>query len=893
MAQQEEPVRRRVALKVIKLGMDTRQVVARFEAERQALALMDHPNIAKVHDAGTTDTGRPYFIMELVRGIKITEYCDQENLSMHSRLDLFNQVCQAIQHAHQKGITHRDIKPSNILVTVNDGVAIPKVIDFGIAKATADQKLTDKTVFTAFHQFIGTPAYMSPEQTEITSVDVDTRSDIYSLGVLLYELLTGKTPFEAKDLLAAGFETMRKTIREQEPLRPSTRLATLPGDALTTTAKRRSTDPPKLIHMLRGDLDWIVMKCLEKDRTRRYETANGLARDIERHLRNEPVVARPPSAAYRMQKFIQRNKLAVGVGTMLAGVLVLGAAVSLWQAVRATRAEREQKLLRQLAETSGRKALTESAKSGQVSRLLRTMLRSAGPSVAQGRDATMLREILDKAAAGLGQELNGQPEAEAEVRQTLGIVYFDIGDYDKAIAQHREAARLYETVFGERHASVITELGDLANAQRKAEKLTEAEQTARRAVALAEAVYGLDDTNSAMAVTALGVILANQSDQATYAREAADRIETKRVEAERMLRRALEIFRKALGERSSRVAMALQNIAAVSTNAGESEALTLQVVAIRREVFSSVHPQVSFALNNLGRGQMRRGDPVAAEQSFREALAINRQLYGDHHDQIQWSLQNVGEALELQGELPKAEEFFQEGLGYLRKYWPQPSKQLAYHLDRVARVLHHQHKFADAEPFYRELLAVTTQVQAGETSAAQDPAAIFAFPPADHSIIHATTALGHLLADWVWAERDSNPEIPSPKPEVAARAHEAERLLCGVLALREGYSNSTSLALGATRSLVGGAVLAVAIADPTLDSQARAARFTEAENLLLRGDEQIQQSQPAEPKYKRDSAERLVRLYLAWDQAEPGKGYGAKAESWKAKLSASGAEPPR
>src|SRR5580698_5901747 len=271
VAEQTEPVRRRVALKVIKLGMDTKAVVARFEAERQALAMMDHPNIAKVLDAGTTDKGRPYFVMELVRGIRITDFCDQANLHTKDRLDLVIKVCQAIQHAHQKGIIHRDIKPSNILVTLHDGVPVPKVIDFGIAKAT-EGRLTDATVYTQLHQFIGTPAYMSPEQAEMSGLDIDTRSDIYSLGVLLYELLAGSTPFDANELMASGLDAMRKIIREQEPVRPSTRFLTLQGADLTTTARRRSSDVPKLIHLLKGDLDWIVRKTLEKDRTRRYET---------------------------------------------------------------------------------------------------------------------------------------------------------------------------------------------------------------------------------------------------------------------------------------------------------------------------------------------------------------------------------------------------------------------------------------------------------------------------------------------------------------------------------------------------------------------------------------------------------------------------------------------
>jgi eukaryotic-like serine/threonine-protein kinase len=337
VAEQREPVKRRVALKIIKLGLDTRQVVARFEAERQALALMDHPNIAKVLDGGATETGRPYFVMELVRGIPVTQYCDEHHLSTDERLKLFMLVCQAIQHAHQKGIIHRDIKPSNILLTVNDGVAVPKVIDFGIAKATQGE-LTEKTVYTQFQQFIGTPAYMSPEQANMTSLDIDTRSDIYALGVLLYELLVGQTPFDAKELLLSGLDEMRRTIREKEPIRPSTRLESLAGEERTTTARRRGADMAKLTAMLRGDVDWIVMKCLEKDRTRRYATANGLAADVKRYLTNEPIVARPPSTLYRVKKLVRRNKVAFAAAASVAAALVLGVVASAWQAVCATRA---------------------------------------------------------------------------------------------------------------------------------------------------------------------------------------------------------------------------------------------------------------------------------------------------------------------------------------------------------------------------------------------------------------------------------------------------------------------------------------------------------------------------------------------------------------------------
>ena len=356
MAEQQEPVRRMVALKVIKLGMDTKSVIARFEAERQALALMDHPNIAKVLEAGATETGRPYFVMELVRGIKITDYCDQHNLPTRERLNLFVQVCQAIQHAHQKGVIHRDIKPSNILVTLRDGVPVPKVIDFGIAKATTDQRLTDKTLFTAFEQFIGTPAYMSPEQAEMSELGIDTRSDIYSLGVLLYELLTGQTPFDAKELLQGGLDAMRRIIREKEPSRPSTRLSTLLQAELTNVANHRQTEAPKLVNLLRGDLDWIVIKSLEKDRTRRYETADGLAMDIKRHLSYEAVLARPPSGLYRFQKLVRRNKLSFIAAAILTGMLFIGMVAA---SIAVTRIARDSKKIKR-ANAEARESLWSS-----------------------------------------------------------------------------------------------------------------------------------------------------------------------------------------------------------------------------------------------------------------------------------------------------------------------------------------------------------------------------------------------------------------------------------------------------------------------------------------------------------------------------------------------------
>jgi serine/threonine protein kinase len=445
VAEQTQPVRRRVALKVIKLGMDTKAVVARFEAERQALAMMDHPNIAKVLDAGTTEVGRPYFVMELVRGIRITDYCDQNQLSTKERLELFIKICQAIQHAHQKGIIHRDIKPSNILVTLHDGVPVPKVIDFGIAKAT-EGRLTDATVYTQLHQFIGTPAYMSPEQAEMSGLDIDTRSDIYSLGVLLYELLAGSTPFDAQELMSQGIDAMRKTIREKEPVRPSTRFATLKGEELTTTAKRRATDKSKLVHQLKGDLDWIVMKCLEKDRTRRYETANGIAADLKRHLNNEPVLARPPSTVYRIQKAIRRNKISFAAGTVVFSALLLGIIATTWQSVRAIRAK-QQALAAQAEETKQRQQ-ADAARS-QAEGLVGFMIQDLQPSLKDYGRLSLLRQVDEKTVdyfAALPPELHNATTdlAQADAIEALSEILASSGDMKSAEAKSREALALYQ-----------------------------------------------------------------------------------------------------------------------------------------------------------------------------------------------------------------------------------------------------------------------------------------------------------------------------------------------------------------------------------------------------------------------------------------------------------------
>jgi serine/threonine protein kinase/tetratricopeptide (TPR) repeat protein len=425
MAEQQEPVHRRVALKVIKLGMDTKEVIARFEAERQALAMMDHPNIAKVFDAGATDTGRPYFVMELVRGVKVTDFCDENKVSTEERLNLFIQVCHAIQHAHQKGIIHRDIKPTNILVPVNDGMPVPKVIDFGIAKATQG-RLTDQTFFTAFEQFIGTPAYTSPEQAVMTDVEVDTRSDIYSLGVLLYELLTGQTPFAQRELLASGLDEMRRTIREKDPVRPSTRLRAMVASDLTTVAENRGSQPPHLIHLVRGDLDWIVMKCLQKDRARRYETANGLAMDIERYLHHQPVLARPDTQAYRVAKFVRRHRASATFASLIFVALVGGLTGTMMQARRATQHARLEEAQRRRADEAARAAkqerdfaLRQLSRAEAINDLNSFLLSDAAPA---GKPFTV-GDLLARAEHLIDQQTGGPDDNRVELLIAIGQQY--------------------------------------------------------------------------------------------------------------------------------------------------------------------------------------------------------------------------------------------------------------------------------------------------------------------------------------------------------------------------------------------------------------------------------------------------------------------------------------
>ena len=805
MAEQTEPVVRKVALKIIKLGMDTKQTLARFDAERQALALMDHPNIAGVLDAGATDSGRPYFVMELVKGVSITQYCDTQRLRTRDRLDLFIRVCNAVQHAHQKGIIHRDIKPSNVMITLHDGKPVPKVIDFGIAKATG-ARLTEKTLFTEYGQLIGTPAYMSPEQAEMSGLDIDTRSDIYSLGVLLYELLTGMTPFDAARLRDAGYEEMRRIIREEEPPKPSTRLSGLlseprtpvrgpspseprtpvrgpsqseprarasgsshyepqaqapsqspphqepiaraPGSSALSApvprspipdpssrssaidiAKHRRSDPASLSRLLRGDLDWIVMKCLDKDRSRRYETANGLAMDIQRHLKDEPVQAGPPSAAYRLRKFARRNRAGLVMTGVVTASLLGGLALATLGFLRAT----QQK---QRAETKATEARRESAKFAAVNQFLQDMLAKADPSAADNRRDVRVRDILDEAARQIDEgSLADQPAVEAAVRTTIAKSYLALGMYEtarrhlqaalrvrreqlsgvpadvamtlRALAAARaglgeyaaseillrEALAIVKTVYAERSAAVANILRDLAMALKDQAKLDEAEAHARAAL---EIYRRLDGTPAEIgdALNGLARLLIQKEDYQA---------------AEQAAREAVTLLRDAHGDEHPAVMSAVNTLAIVLYERGsydEAEHWFRKTIEIERELIGNEHPDLATGLNNLAALLFMKGEYDEAEELYREALAIQRRALGENHPSVGMSLSNIAHLLFAKGDYAGAESQAREAVTVTREARGGDHPSLGVALDALGQALQRLGRFAESEKTYRQALAI-------------------------------------------------------------------------------------------------------------------------------------------------------------------------------------------
>jgi eukaryotic-like serine/threonine-protein kinase len=640
LAEQTQPVHRQVAIKVVKTGMDTAQVVARFEAERQALAMMDHPTIAKVFDGGSTSAGRPYFAMEYVRGEAITTYCDRHRLSTRDRLELFVALCEGVQHAHQKGVIHRDLKPSNVLVTLQGDRPVPRIIDFGVAKAIA-QPLTDRSLFTQLGALIGTPEYMSPEQAEMTPLDVDTRSDVYSLGVLLYELLVGTLPFDRETFRQAGLDDMRRTIREQNVPRPSTRLTQI-GKLAAGISNDRRTEPHALVRQLRGDLDWIVLRALEKDRTRRYQTANAFAVDVQRHLNHEPVSAGPPSALYRMGKFGRRHRVGVSIAASLI-VMLVGFAVSL--ALQAARIAREA----ERANRAERAAIQEAATSKSVLEFLQNDLLAQASASAQAGPTTRpdpnmtVRTALDRAARSVPQKFGAQPIVEASIRQTIGATYQDLGLYSEAQEQLERALELRRRALGESHPDTLRTMTKLGDVYRVNGKFRQAESLLAPLLEVQRSLLGEEHADTLDSMSNLGLVY---------------RYQGKFSQAEALYVKELDGRRRLVGERHIDTLTSMNNLGLLYSIEGkyqQAEELLTKAKALSLDVLGSEHPVTNTIINSLALTYSTQNKYAEAEPLQRAVLEFGRRVLGERHPNTLTSMANLATTYRLQLRFAEAE----------------------------------------------------------------------------------------------------------------------------------------------------------------------------------------------------------------------------------------------
>jgi serine/threonine protein kinase/tetratricopeptide (TPR) repeat protein len=722
LAEQEKPIKRRVALKVIKPGMDSKRVIARFEVERQALALLDHPHIAHVYDAGTTESGRPYFVMEYINGSPITEHCDEHKLSIEERLRLFQQVCDAVQHAHQKGIIHRDIKPSNILVSIQDDEAIPKIIDFGVAKAIT-QPLTERTLVTEHGQLFGTPEYMSPEQADITNEDIDTRSDIYSLGVLLYVLLTGVLPFDSETLHGGGIDQIRKVICETDPKTPSTRLSRL-GDEAEKIALSRHTEVITLVRCLYKELEWIPLKAMRKERTERYRSASELADDIENYLKGEPLIAGPPGAGYKLKKFVRRNRvLAIGIGAVLA-ILVIGVTISTIFAIRAKRAlHREARA---------------HAEAQAVSDFLRfSVLESLDPYKVGGRQIT-IRSILDTASKELQNEFHGTPMAEAEIRRTIGFAYWSLGFYEQHELHYRRAVDICRAELGNEDPTTLLWVKELGWGYFARSQFEEAEKLFTEAFKGMQRELGEEDPNTLHAMTSLGTVYYMQGrfqEAEHLCRKALETIRFVRgeklegiycfmlakgyhfqgcyEEAEQLFTKAIENSHRWRREKDWYTLKARLEFGDLCRDLGryeEAEHLLLEVFNDWRDAWGQEHPETLWTKTYLGWLYLSQGRYKEAEELLYTTLKTARQVLGEVHLLNAHTMHGLGALYMSQERYDEAEQFLTDASDILCHVLGEENWTTLDAMSTLAGLYVAQHHYAEAEGLYLKKLEAQRQV---------------------------------------------------------------------------------------------------------------------------------------------------------------------------------------
>jgi len=772
-AEQLEPFRRMVALKVIRYGMDSREVLARFESERQALAVMDHPNIAKALDAGRTEDGLPYFVMELVNGVPIGRYCDAGQLDVRRRLELFVGVCQGVQHAHQKGVIHRDLKPSNILVRVTDGKPVPTIIDFGIAKAT-EQRLTPGGFATELGAMVGTPTYMSPEQAEASELDIDTRADIYSLGIVLYELITGVLPFEAEGVPAASF-IARYVISNAEVPTPSHRLSTLPGDAASTAAHLRRTTPVGLRRELRGDLDWIVLKAIERDRRRRYETANALGLDIQRYLDDKPIVARPPTSVYLTTKFIRRHRLGVSVAaTALAALVVLTTSI----ARERNRAERE------------------GAKAQAISAFLEDMLKSADPWQGGARQTTV-DEALRAGVARVNEGRVRDPLVAATIRRTIGTVYLGLGRVANADTLLHSA--LAERIAGtgpasEETAESFSDLGQLYVAQGKFDS---AGPAFGQALEIRRRRLGPRDT----------LVAASLIDLADLALARGERLR-----ADSLSREALGVFRAAHGPRHPSLVDAMGRIVSASLGQGafaQADSVAREAIAMLRQLKLDRTPQASSLMNDLALSRAYQGDYAEARAMLHRVVALDSALFGPSHPDLAAHLENLGLVFSRNGFADSNLNVLKQALAMRRAVLADDNPAIGRSLFNLATTEYLRGDYTAAEPLFEEALVRMRR----------------AYGPEHTDVVWATGSLGRnqyrlgRLAEaernlrWALDVTDPNGRLTPPDYAMMAPAMvsllidqrrwaEAEPIALRVLAVRDSMADTSARQMAAQLAIL-------------------------------------------------------------------------------------------